>query len=80
MSDIEYTDRYGGGSPPTPTCTDQCEGTGFVPIHESDNEQPWATLWKESHTEAGKHDCDGYHFVRCPTCGGSGTQPSESHD
>jgi len=33
---------------------------------------PDALLWLRAHTAAGTHDCDGWHFVTCGDCGGSG--------
>lgn len=29
-------------------------------------------LWFKAHLEAGEHACDGWHFVTCPDCKGSG--------
>lgn len=48
---------------------------GFVPIESSDDEpeesEQYALLWNEAHF-AEPHDCDGWHFVRCPSCAGTG--------
>lgn len=36
-------------------------------------------LWERAHADAGDHNCDGWHFVACPSCGGSGkTEPEAS--
>jgi hypothetical protein len=71
---IEFTDRYDALGMPAPDaetmCEDQCEGTGFVPVGRNDLEEPWATLWKEA--EALNPADDGWHFVRCPSCNGTG--------
>jgi len=80
----EFADRYTAlGIPypePTTVCQGQCEGTGFVPIQggqsrggliiEADQEEPWRSLWLEA--EKKKPSDDGWHFVKCPDCGGTG--------
>lgn len=74
--EIEFTDRYQALGIPCPdpltVCKGQCEGTGFVPVASDDLNDPWFRLWREAHRAAGEHECDGYHFVRCPDCAGSG--------
>lgn len=74
MEEIEFTDRYkmlGIPYPDTDTmCEGQCEGTGRVPIHQDDPEEPWHTLWLEA--EQQEHTDDGWHFVACPDCKGTG--------
>ena len=74
MSDIEFTDRYQALGIPVPDpqtmCPDQCEGTGFVPVAKDDGEEPWHSLWLEA--EAKNPAEDGWHFVRCPACNGTG--------
>lgn len=69
-----FIDRYQAlGIPypdPATRCQDQCEGTGLVPIAEDDHEEPWRTLWLEA--EARKPCDDGWHFVVCPSCQGTG--------
>jgi hypothetical protein len=71
---FEFTDRYKalGIKPPNPItmCDGQCEGTGWVPIHESDTEEPFHTLWLEAENKS--HAEDGWHFVKCPECNGTG--------
>jgi len=68
-------------------CKGQCEGTGVVPVYHSSGHKrrrgenyaypkkketdsallkAWAKAEEESPTD------DGWHFVKCPTCGGSG--------
>lgn len=29
-------------------------------------------LWREAHAKEGEHSCDGWHFVKCPDCDGTG--------
>lgn len=79
MSTIEFSDRYSalGIERPKPetVCKGKCEGTGWVPLMRSylkSSLGQWAELWHVAHHEAGKHDCDGTHFVKCPDCGGTG--------
>ena len=80
MVEIEFTDRYKALGIPEPDpltmCKGQCEGTGFVPVHRDDPDEPLATLWKEA--EAKEPTDDGYHFVLCPDCKGS-RKREESH-
>jgi hypothetical protein len=68
---FKFTSRYGDCIPDLETvCRGQCEGLGRVPIHQGDTEEPFRTLWLEA--EAKKPTADGFHFVRCPECGGTG--------
>jgi hypothetical protein len=75
MSDFEFefTDRYKALGIPYPdpetVCDGQCEGTGFVPIHKDDMEEPFHTLWLEA--EKQNPTDDGYHFIKCPDCNGT---------
>ena len=80
MAEIEFTDRYGGGPGPdvATMCQGQCEGTGFVPVARDDLNDPWFRLWREAHEAAGEHECDGWHFVRCPDCNGTVKRPEPS--
>lgn len=74
IGQIYFTDRYdalGMDHPDHRTmCKGQCEGTGMVPIKDDDMEEPWRALWLEA--EAEHPAADGWHFVKCPDCGGSG--------
>lgn len=67
-------DRYQALGIPYPDpdtmCRDQCEGTGWVPVAEDDREEPWRSLWLAAEAEQ-KAD-DGWHFVKCPSCDGTG--------
>ncbi len=72
--EIEFTDRYQALGIPYPDpktmCKGQCEGTGIVPVPKDDMEEPFRTLWMEA--EVKEHSDDGWHFVKCPDCNGSG--------
>ena len=101
--EYEFTDRYKALGIPYPdpetVCKGQCEGTGWVPVRFSDNDEPLRSLWIEAEekqrsdikggkrragylffTKGKKGKCgrvltdldDGYHFVKCPDCGGTG--------
>lgn len=68
-------DALGMATPDVDTmCPDQCEGTGYVPIHRDDPEEPWRALWAAA--EAVLPTDDGWHFVTCPTCNGTGHRPA----
>jgi len=71
---IEIVDRYTALGIPHPdpeTCCDgQCEGTGVVPVSKDDMEEPWQSLWLKA--EAKRPANDGWHFVKCPDCHGTG--------
>jgi len=77
VTQFEFTDRYKALGMPSPDvktmCKGQCEGTGFVPLHKDDEDAslaPWRELWLAAE-EASPAE-DGWHFVRCPDCGGTG--------
>ncbi len=73
---IEITDRYQATGTPYPdpktVCKGQCEGMGQVPIKSDDMEEPFRTLWLEA--EKKEPTDDGYHFVVCPECNGTGKE------
>lgn len=73
------TDRYQTLGMPYPdpmtVCEGQCEGIGRVPVYQTDPndaEGPWHDLWLKAEAIAPAED--GWHFVECPTCGGTGKQ------
>ena len=68
---MEFTDRY-GGRPPSwlRGCFGDCEATGYVPIHASRLPDEYREAWVKA--EAGEHAEDGWHFVPCPRCRGTG--------
>ena len=51
-------------------CKGQCEGTGVVPIHKDNMKKSFHALWLEA--EAKQPTEDGYHFITCPDCKGTG--------
>ncbi len=69
MSEFEFTDRYKAlGIPypdPATMCKGLCEGIGYYP--ENDPANP---LWIKAENE--KPSEDGWHFVECPDCKGTG--------
>lgn len=75
---IEFTDRYEALGIPAPdpktVCQGECEGTGVVPVGRDDMEEPWRSLWLKAEEE--KPTDDGYHFVVCPSCNGTGKRPT----
>lgn len=73
MSENIIVDRYTGCMEPPDVdtmCMGQCEGTGFVPIYENETEEPWRSLWLEAENKT--HSEDGWHFIKCPDCSGTG--------
>lgn len=70
---LVFTDRYQAlGIPypdPSTMCRSKCEGTGIVPVPKNARGR-WRVLWLAA--EQREHAADGWHFVRCPDCGGSG--------
>ena len=71
---IEVTSRYEalGIEPPPPgtCCNGYCEGTGWVPVKADDPREVFRTLWMDAEKE--KPTDDGWHFVKCSDCEGTG--------
>ena len=69
---IEWKDRYGGIPCPDlkTACRGQCEGLGVVPIKYDDAREPWHSMWLVA--EDVELSMDGWHFVTCPDCNGTG--------
>ena len=71
---MQTTDRYQALGIPYPDpdtmCLGDCEGTGVVPIQDNDASDIYRKLWAEA--EAKSPADDGWHFVKCPDCGGTG--------
>lgn len=85
--DITWTDRYEALRMPLPDpetmCEGQCEGTGVFPVYhhsgdslkggcrpESETNAQLLALWQEAENENPADD--GWHFIKCPDCDGSG--------
>lgn len=75
---MEFTDRYQALGIPYPDpdtmCVSDCEGTGVVPIQDNDASDVYRNLWAEAEAKAASDD--GWHFVKCPDCGGTGKKKS----
>jgi len=71
----EFTSRYDTFGPPN-GCDGDCEGTGWVPVHENDSHPVLSALWRDAHAKPHEEPCDGWHFVRCPKC--SGLAPADA--
>ena len=71
---LEIIDRYKALGIPYPNpktmCEGQCEGIGWVPVNKNDMEEPFRTLWLKA--EKKKASKDGWHFIKCPDCNGTG--------
>lgn len=87
---IEFTDRYSalGIEPPTPEtcCAGDCEGIGRVPVFmkkdldlkvfcADETDKAFIDLWNEA--EKANPTDDGWHFVKCPDCEGTGKLSEE---
>jgi len=72
--ELGFSDRYKALGIPYPDpitmCQGQCEGTGRVPVYKDETDAQYRKLWLEA--EAIHPSSDGWHFVTCPDCGGSG--------
>lgn len=79
---FEISDRYTALGIPHPdpdtVCRGHCEGTGFVPVKKDHSNPVFRKLWEEA--EALEPTDDGYHFVECPECSGSGKKRPEGHE
>jgi len=77
---VFFTDRYEVLGIPYPDpdtkCLGDCEGTGWVPIFADEEDPVYLELWKKAEEEWPQ--ADGWHFVRCPACGGTGKRPQLS--
>lgn len=50
--------------------------TEVVEFQLPDPTEEESRLWSEAHVAAGEHDCDGYHFIKCLDCNGTGKKVS----
>jgi hypothetical protein len=72
-----WADRYGGNLPdPATVCPGPCEGIGVYPENDP-SKWPPDTRPLGAFDEDGGPD-DGWRFVTCPTCGGTGKRPAET--
>ena len=69
VGDIQFVSRYSVFGPPN-GCKEQCEGTGYIPIHARETDPLLAWLWLMC--EFRKHSFDPWHFVPCPACNEKG--------
>lgn len=71
---METTDRYQALGilypDPDTVCLGDCEGTGVAPIRADDENPVYRERWVEG--EKKELADDGWHFVKCADCGGSG--------
>lgn len=78
---VDFSTRYGdmGAAMPDPEtmCHGECEGTGWVPV-TADGDERYAEAWAEA--EAITPTDDGWHFVKCLDCGGTGLAPVKEDD
>lgn len=67
-----FMSRYEDGALPDPTtmCRGSCQGTGEVPVKNDDMSEPFHALWLKA--EAKERSSDGWHFIICPECNGTG--------
>jgi len=76
MSSIEVTDRYKALGIPYPDpktmCKGPCEGIGLYPENDI-----FSDAWRRAHKLPHEAPCDGWHFVTCPDCGGTGKEGDE---
>lgn len=92
---IEITDRYDALGIPHPDpetiCHGQCEGIGLVPIYleefdpnpictpiEKEADPVFIALFMEE--EDKNPTDDGWHFVKCPECGGTGKRSKKAYN
>lgn len=68
------SDRYSALGIPRPhrktVCLGHCEGTGYVPVRADTTSPVFRRLWRAA--ERKRKSEDGWHFVVCPACRGTG--------
>lgn len=81
---IEATDRYGGNYPdPETVCPGPCEGMGVYPVYSAKHDERYDAATAVTTTHAAEDEAlieasgitpgdDGWAFLNCPDCGGSG--------
>lgn len=83
--EIEPVDRYEGIGYPDPAtvCDGECEGLGVIPVYmragdkriggafpEDETDPDLVAVWEKAENDSPAED--GWHFVQCPVCKGSG--------
>lgn len=73
-----FTCRYGDNINDLPDkytmCRGPCEGMGVFPLKSDDQGEPGLrALWLEA--DAKEPSDNGWHFVKCPDCSGTGLRP-----
>lgn len=76
------TNRYEALGLPLPDpktmCKGQCDGLGFYPCKNDEEIEPIElAAWLDQHNAPDAHDdddgkCDGWHFIKCFECAGTG--------
>ena len=79
---FEFTDRYQALGIPYPNtrtmCKGQCEGIGLYPVKNDEHIEPLEyAAWLDAHNAPDAHEsdggiCDGWHFIKCLECDGTG--------
>jgi len=76
---IEINDRYSALGIPRPdpvtVCRGPCEGTGFVPMTKASAPPAYRAAWDAAEVAAPSDD--GWHFLKCQTCNGTGRRAGE---
>ena len=81
QAEYEFTDRYEATGTPYPDpetmCAGQCDGMGCYPVKRGASDTTGEELrrWCVAHERTDAHDdgpCDGWHFITCPDCEGTG--------
>lgn len=76
LEGYEFSDRYDAiGIPhpdPATVCKGQCEGVGCYPVDRPGDEDATyrAQAWRDA--ERASPADDGWHFIRCEDCNGTG--------
>lgn len=56
-------------------CDGPCYGSGFIPIHRNETEDPYHLLWEQAEKELCSFE--GWHWVKCPYCNGTGSNNTD---
>lgn len=85
--EFQFTDRYQALGIPYPDpktmCKGQCEGVGLYPVKNDEHIEPLElAAWTDAHNAVDAHEseggkCDGWHFIKCVDCNGTGVAVSK---